>query len=311
MTDASGLPTGPASDGWDALLRDAAARLAAAGVDTPRVDAELLAAHVTGQDRGTLLARAFAGAGPSPDQAEAFEALVVRRAAREPLQHVTGTAWFHGIPLAVGPGVFVPRPETELLVEEGLGFLAARDPDRRARVVDLCTGSGAIAAAVAAWARDAGRAVDVTAVELDPDALAWARRNLDPHGVDLRQGDALVALGDLEGGVDVVLSNPPYVPDAELPTQPEALRDPARALYGGDAAGLRIPRGIVRRAAALLRPGGLLVLEHHETQGPALAAEARACGFTAVRVLADHTGRDRFVAGVVGEARPPSGRMAA
>ncbi|MGC5048801.1 peptide chain release factor N(5)-glutamine methyltransferase [Micrococcus porci] len=306
----SGPTTAPAD--WSALLRQAAATLRAAGVHSPRADAELLLSHLLGGERGTLLARVLAGAAPGPGQAEAFGALVERRAVREPLQHITGAAAFHGLTLEVGPGVFVPRPETELLVEEGIRALAVLDGP--ARVVDLCTGSGAIAAAVAAWAEERHRDVAVTAVEREDAALAWARRNLEPRGVDLRQGDALVACADLDGTVDVVLSNPPYVPDAELPVQAEALADPPTALYGGDAAGLRIPRGIIARAAGLLRPGGRLVMEHHEAQGEALAAEARLGGrFEDVRVLPDHTGRDRFLAAVrTGSlvAPPTDGRMA-
>ena len=133
---------------WSALLRDAAARLTAAGIDSPRVDAELLLAHVLGLDRGALLARVFAGAVAEPAQAAAFEELVGRRAAREPVQHLTGVAHFHGLDLAVGPGVFIPRPETELLVETVVADLAARPA--AGVVVDLCTGSGAIAAGRAA-----------------------------------------------------------------------------------------------------------------------------------------------------------------
>ncbi|MCV7686650.1 peptide chain release factor N(5)-glutamine methyltransferase [Micrococcus luteus] len=279
---------------WSALLRDAAARLTAVGIDSPRVDAELLLAHVLGLDRGALLARVFAGAVAEPAQAAAFEALVGRRAAREPVQHLTGVAHFHGLDLAVGPGVFVPRPETELLVETVVADLAARPA--AGAVVDLCTGSGAIAAAVAAWGEARGRPLAVTAVELDPAAADWARRNLAPRGVDLRQGEALVACPDLEGRVDVVVSNPPYVPEAEVPAQPEARLDPARALYGGDAPGLRIPRAIAHRAADLLVPGGLFAMEHHETQGPALLAALGADRrFTGVRVHQDLTGRDRFL----------------
>ena len=171
---------------WTALLRDAAARLTAAGIDSPRVDAELLLAHVLGLDRGALLARVFAGAVAEPAQAAAFETLVGRRAAREPVQHLTGVAHFHGLDLAVGPGVFIPRPETELLVETVVADLAVRPT--AGVVVDLCTGSGAIAAAVAAWGEARGRPLAVTAVELDPTAADWARRNLAPRGVDLRQG---------------------------------------------------------------------------------------------------------------------------
>ena len=282
------------SEPWGQALRRATGLLAEAGVDSPRVDAELLLAHVLGLGRGELLARVFAGAAGTAGEAERFAALVARRARREPVQHLTGVAFFHGLDLAVGPGVFLPRPETELLVDAVLAELTARPA--AATVVDLCTGSGAIAAAVSAWAQEHGRDVAVIAVELDDEAAGWARRNLEPRGVYLRQGDALVALPELEGRVDVVVSNPPYVPEAETPVQAEARLDPARALYGGDAAGMRIPVGIAARAAALLTPGGLFAMEHHETQGAALIEALGADGaFEDVRVHPDLTGRDRFL----------------
>lgn len=165
---------------WSALLRDAAARLTAVGIDSPRVDAELLLAHVLGLDRGALLARVFAGAVAEPAQAAAFEALVGRRAAREPVQHLTGVAHFHGLDLAVGPGVFIPRPETELLVETVVADLAARPA--AGVVVDLCTGSGAIAAAVAAWGE--ARA----ARSPSPPSSSTRRRPTGPGGTSPRAG---------------------------------------------------------------------------------------------------------------------------
>jgi len=290
---------------WSELLRVAVARLAEAGVEAPRADAEALLAPVMEADRGVALARVFAGARPSEDQARRFELAVARRVRRDPLQHITGVAHFHGVDLAVGPGVFVPRPETELLAAEGVRALRALD--RPARAVDLCTGSGALAAALAAWARAHGRDVAVTAVELDDAAHAWARRNLEPWGVDLRHEDALLAGEDLAGVVDVVLSNPPYVPEAELAVQPEALADPPRALYGGDDRGLRLPLGIAGRAAVLLRPGGVFAMEHHETQGAALTAALLDSGaFSDVRVHQDLTGRDRWI-GAVRTDRPAAG----
>ncbi|MDY6055729.1 peptide chain release factor N(5)-glutamine methyltransferase [Micrococcus sp.] len=286
---------------WSLELREAVATLARAGVDAPRADAELLLAHVLGGERGAVMARVLAGAQAEPAQAAVFAGLVERRAGREPLQHLTGRACFHGVDLAVGPGVFVPRPETELLVEVGIGALIA-DPQAE-RVLDLCTGSGAVAAAVAAWGQAQGRRLRITAVELDPTAHSWARRNLEPWGVDLRLADALDPIPELRGVVDVLLTNPPYVPDGEEPLQPEARRDPDLALYGGDARGLRIPLRLIGAAAALLRPGGTFAMEHHETQGEALAAAAEACGaFERVRVLPDATGRDRVLVAVRGAA---------
>ncbi len=249
------------------VLRTATARLAAAGVASPRADVEALAAHLLGTSRGDVAARALRG-DPVPPALAGFDDLVARRAAREPLQHLTGLAAFRGVHVAVGPGVFVPRPETEvtagLAVAEAARLLACGAP---ARVVDLCTGTGAIALAVAAEAPGA----NVHAVELDPDAHGWARRNLLGSGVDLRLGDAATALAELDGRVDVVVANPPYIPTGMVPVDPEVRdHDPAVALYGGGDDGLTVPRAVVAAAARLLRPGGLLVCEHADVQGPAV-----------------------------------------
>ncbi len=267
------------------LIADAAVRLASAGVASPRVDAELLAAHVLGVPRGRLL---LVDDVP-PAARTRYAELVARRADRVPLQHLTGYAHFYGLDLAVGPGVFVPRPETELLVEWALTNLAGDV------VVDLCAGSGAIGLAVASTRRDAR----VWAVERDPAALAWLRRNTDALGAGLTvvAGDATDGgvLADLDGRVDLVLSNPPYVPtSATLPVE-VAAHDPAVALYGGPD-GLAVIRPLLVRAAALLRPGGLLAMEHDDGHGDALADLLRSGGdWTEVVDHADLAGRPRFV----------------
>jgi release factor glutamine methyltransferase len=259
-------------------------------VPSPRADAELLAAHLLGVSRGELAVAVVLGR-PAPD---GLDELVERRAGRVPLQHLTGTAPFRGLELAVGPGVFVPRPETESVAQVAVD--AAADAVARtgsALVVDLCTGSGAIALAVAAEVPGAR----VHAVELDAAAHAWAARNLGGSTVVLHRGDARTALTDLDGTVDVVVSNPPYVPPGAVPVDPEvAEHDPAVALYGLGPDGLEVPRGVVRAAARLLAPGGLLVVEHAEVQ----AADARAMVdgtglFTAAVTHADLTGRPRMV----------------
>ncbi len=271
-------------------LRDAERRLAAAGVPSPRVDAELLAAHLLGMTRGELGVAVVLGR-PAP---AGLPALVEQRAARVPLQHLVGTAPFRGLELAVGPGVFVPRPETEAVAQVAVD--AATDVVRRAGtalVVDLCTGSGAIALAVATEVPGAR----VHAVELDAAAYAWAARNLAGSAVALHRGDARTALTDLDGTVDVVVSNPPYVPPGAVPVDPEVARhDPAVALYGLGPDGLEVPRGVVRAGARLLRPGGLLVVEHAEVQ----AADARAMvdgtgAFEPAGTRPDLTGRPRMV----------------
>ncbi|MCC2310110.1 peptide chain release factor N(5)-glutamine methyltransferase [Cellulomonas chengniuliangii] len=279
-------------------LRAAERALAAAGVPSPRVDAELLAAHLLGIEAGRAMSRGEVQAAailgrPAP---AGLDELVARRAAREPLQHLVGSAAFRGLVLSVGPGVFVPRPETEQVAEhavrEAQALLAG---GARARVVDLCTGSAAIALAVAHEAPGA----EVHAVELDAAAHAWAARNVAAvaPGVRLLRGDARTALRELDGTVDVVVSNPPYVPPGAVPVDPEvAEHDPAVALYGLGADGLEVPRGIAAAAARLLRPGGLFVMEHAEVQDAAARALVVATGaFAEVRTETDLTGRARMV----------------
>lgn len=250
------------------LRRTVAAYLAECGVASPERDVDELLAHVLGVPFGrvALVDRI------DPDDVARFHALATRRAAREPLQHLTGTAAFRYVELAVGPGVFVPRPETELLA--GWAVDRAREVDGAPVVVDLCTGSGAIAASVAHEVP----AARVHAVELDPAAFEYARRNLDGTGVDLREGDLGEAFDDLAGTVDVVVSNPPYVPlEAWESVATEARdHDPHLALFSGDD-GLDAIRALVRRAAVLLRPGGVLGFEHADVQGtsaPAVVLEA-------------------------------------
>lgn len=278
------------------VLHDATGHLRAAGVPSPQVDAELLVCHAYGISRAELLQASILRRtlGSLGDAAAPFAALVTRRAAREPLQHLTGRAPFRTVELQVGPGVFVPRPETEQVAEQAIdearAVLRARGS---VRVVDLCTGSGAIALAVAIEVPDA----DVWAVELDAEAHAWAERNLAGTSVRLVRGDARTALADLDGTVDVVVSNPPYVPPGAVPREPEvADHDPAVALYGLGDDGLEVPRGVAAAAVRLLRPGGLFVMEHAEVQAAAAREMALATGaLDDARTLGDLAGRDRMV----------------
>jgi release factor glutamine methyltransferase len=258
--------------------------LAEAGVPSPRVDAELLAVDGIGLRREALASAA--------DPGPSFWALVERRARREPLQHLLGRAWFRRISVAVGPGVFVPRPETELVAGAAIAEAARlRDRTTPPVVVDLGTGSGAIALAVA----DEVPGARVLAVELDRQALAWAQRNCAGSTVELHDADLTDCLPWLDGSVDVVVSNPPYIPPDGVPVDPEVrYHDPAPALYGSGSDGLGEVRAVVARAVGLLREGGLLVVEHADTQGEAALAMLGA-GWGQPRGHRDLAGRARFV----------------
>lgn len=271
------------------------ATAALAQVPSPRVDVELLAAHLLhGGSRAELQRALLMGDRLTPNQVAEYEALVARRARREPLQHITGRAPFHHLELSVGPGVFVPRPETELLVEEALGVLRLTEKTNAPRVVDLCAGSGAIAAAVKSELPNA----QVFAVELSEEAIPYARKNLEPLGVHLVQGDALTALTELAGTIDAVLSNPPYIPPGNVPADPEAaLHDPDMALYGGGEDGMQMPTAIAARAYELLAPGGFFMMEHDDTQEEAVAELLARVGFERCYPVRDLNGRPRHSAG--------------
>ncbi|RXS78959.1 peptide chain release factor N(5)-glutamine methyltransferase [Streptomyces sp. TM32] len=240
-----------------AEVAQATQRLADAGVPSPRFDAEELAAFVHGVKRGELH-----HVKDADFDARYWEA-VARREAREPLQHITGRAFFRYLELAVGPGVFVPRPETESVVGWAIDAVRAMDVVEPL-IVDLCTGSGAIALALA---QEVPRS-RVHAVELSEPALDYARKNVEGSRVVLHHGDALTALPELDGQVDLVVSNPPYIPLTEWEyVAPEARdHDPELALFSGQD-GLDTIRGIERTAHRLLRPGGVVVIEHADTQG--------------------------------------------
>jgi release factor glutamine methyltransferase len=271
-------------------VREGASRLASAGVASPEHDAAELLAHVLGTTRPRLSLVDDVTAG----QADEYDALVARRALREPLQHLLGTAAFRHVELAVGPGVFVPRPETELLagwaVEQAQAVAGA---GRAPVVVDLCTGSGAIALSVATEVPEAV----VHAVELGEAAVDWAARNLSGSGVDLRHGDMSDAFPDLDGAVDVVVCNPPYIPlEAYETVEPEARdHDPQLALFSGRD-GLDALRVVEAVAARLLGPGGVAGAEHADLQGESAPALFAATGrWSDVRDHEDLAGRPRFV----------------
>ncbi|WP_205164171.1 peptide chain release factor N(5)-glutamine methyltransferase [Arthrobacter roseus] len=247
-------------------IAEAVACLSAAAVPSPRVDAETLAAHVLGTERGRIRALLAMNDNETllPPR---FGELVAQRVDRVPLQHLTGVAHFRYLNLLVGPGVFVPRPETETVAQ--LAIDAAREAGD-ATVVDLGTGSGAIAASVAHEVPGA----TVVAVELDELAHAWAQRNLAGLSVELIHGDLRDALGERNATFDVVVSNPPYIPSTAVPQDPEvANHDPRMALYGGGEDGMELPRATMATAARLLRSGGYFVMEHAEVQAHDMVAE--------------------------------------
>ena len=260
------------------VLFDAERRLQAVRVPSPSVDAAEIVAFALGTPRNRL----FLQDQMSADQRVRVEQLLTRRLSRVPLQHLLGTAAFRYVELDVGPGVFIPRPETELVAEAGIRELAEQAPDDRI-AVDLCSGSGAIALSLALEAAGSR----VYAVELSDDAIEWTRRNVRHYGDALTAKDSSVEVlhedatkvGDPGGGmarlagkVAVVVANPPYIPDMMIPKEPEVRdHEPRMALYGGED-GLDVVHGIVRTAAILLKPGGLLVVEHADVQGVAAGA---------------------------------------
>lgn len=265
--------------------------LAAAGVASPRADAEMLAAHLLGVPRTKLMMVPLV----DPEVVESLRELVASRAERVPLQHLIGTAALGAVTLGVGPGVFVPRPETEQLLEWALTAMEhVPDP----KVVDLCTGSGALAVAIAHERPDA----HIIAVDNSPTALNWARHNARRYGsvgtdrIDVVSGDVSDSnlLADHESTIDLLVCNPPYVPEG-TPVPPEVSgHDPHEAVFGGRD-GLDVVRHVVASAARLLRPGGRLGIEHDDTHGGSVPALLSArSGMDESRDHADLTGRPRF-----------------
>ncbi|NQX28017.1 peptide chain release factor N(5)-glutamine methyltransferase [Microbacteriaceae bacterium VKM Ac-2854] len=278
------------------LLEEGAGRLEVSGVPTPEVDAELLLGHLLGLGRGSLQAKLITGLEVTEETATAFDRLIERRSAREPLQHITGTAGFRSIELQVGPGVFVPRPETEGVAQiaiDALRSVAEAEPI----AVDLGTGSGALALSLAHEVPHAS----VFGVENSVEAYIWARRNrytLALENARIVFIDLAEALPELDGTVAVVVSNPPYIPDAAIPRDPEVrLFDPPAALYGGED-GLDVVRHVSATARRLLRPGGTLVIEHGELQGAEIRALLEADGWRMTATHRDLTLRDRTTTAV-------------
>jgi release factor glutamine methyltransferase len=293
------MTRGAAAPSLAEAVREATAVLAAAGVPSPRVDAELLAEHLLGVGLGRLRALLL-GDSPAPD---GYAELVAERAQRIPLQHITGVAHFRYLELAVGPGVFIPRPETESVVQLVIDRLQGM---ARPKVVDLGTGSGAIAGSIAHEVPGA----EVHAVEYSEFAHAWAAKNLLPLGVVLVRGDLRDALPEHNGSFDVVVSNPPYIPAEAIPNEPEvALHDPPEALYGGGADGMGLPTAAAASAARLLVSGGYFVMEHAEVQSAWIAAMLNRTGlWSEVTTHRDLNGKDRATSAVLAVPAPLADR---
>ncbi|WP_062071808.1 peptide chain release factor N(5)-glutamine methyltransferase [Demequina sediminicola] len=289
---------------FGARLRDITQRLSDAGVPSPHADAVALMAHTFGWEPSevrTAAARDDHWPEEDPLDLDRLEARVTRREAREPLQHILGTAYFRGLTLQVGPGVFVPRPESETVAQVAINAACAATPGRDGKVyvTDLCAGSGAIGLAVAAEVPHA----EVTLVEASEAAMVYLRLNVRMMSPDVRSrvhtvlGDARRCLHHFERCADVVVSNPPYIPTDAQPRDPEVRDyDPPQALYGLGDDGLEVPRAIVDEAATLLRIGGTLVMEHGDLQGDAMRAHVERSEFwRGAQTLKDLTDRDRML----------------
>lgn len=284
--------------GLSALLTLATERLTQAGVASPQTDAWSLASAILGRGRGELqAAMVIRDVEVAEELAERFQQMLERRANREPLWHITGFAPFLDMDLEVGPGVFVPRPETELVAHSAIAEAQLiHSAGETMRVIDLCSGSGALALALARGLPHA----DVLAVEISDEALPYLERNTRR----LASGQVTVVHADIEyvlshpwrGTVDLVVSNPPYLlPGEQLDVETEEY-DPALALFGGKD-GVDVIRRVVSIAADVLHPGGVLVMEHGVAQGEAIRRLLEAQGFTSTTTERDLVGRDRFSRG--------------
>ena len=297
----------------DQLIHRCAEYLREAGVDTPEHDVKLIMADVLGCSPSDVESaaimrtdvRALCAKYGRDDDAElvhTFKHMVCRRHAREPLQYIVGHAPFRYLDLKVGPGVFIPRQETELIAQDAIEWVT-RHGIYSPRIVDLCAGSGALGLALATEIPGA----QAGGAEQSPQAAVWTRRNITQisrtypditanYHLEIADATCPITLAHLDGTVDVVVSNPPYVPQSQVPQQPEVRDfDPSLALYGGSSDGMLIPEQIIRRAYALLRPGGLFLMEHDISQPDRTVAFARASGFSDARTVADLTYRPRYL----------------
>jgi release factor glutamine methyltransferase len=263
----------------------AAAQLAEAGIDSARHDAEQLAAHLAGTERGRLsLVESL-----DEDFFTRYRDVVAARSRRVPLQHLVGTEAFGPVVLHVGPGVFIPRPETEAM----LAWAIAQRLPIRPVIVDVCTGSGALALALARHLADAR----VIGIDDSDAALDYARRNVEGSSVELVRADAAAPglLAELDGRADLVVSNPPYVPDDAIVEPEVAQYDPPHAVFGGPD-GMTVIAAVVRQAGRWLRPGGLFAVEHDDTTSTNTVELVESTGlFEDIKARQDLAGRPRFV----------------
>ena len=282
----------------DQLLRQAIQQLAHAGVESPTADAKTLFAWAWDISVSELGSRVLRGTDVPHEVRGRYAQACERRGAREPLQHIIGVAPFRYLEMHVGPGVFIPRPETELMVTYAVEHLTGLPGDRHT-AVDLCTGSGAIAIALATEVPG----THIHAVELSPEAARYTERNIDryrtafeAHGsaVTLHIGDATEFLGATSA--QVITCNPPYVART-VEHSPEVASDPELALYGGGEDGAELPQKIIAHAPRILAPGGLLICEHAEYNAHTIENAFHRAGFTSVETIGDYTGRDRFTRG--------------
>lgn len=273
------------------VIEDATVELARAGVVSAGADGKLLVCFVLGIDKSDLELQVVQGRKFPLEKLEFFKQVLARRVKREPLQHITGIAYFRHLELEVGPGVFIPRPETEQLVDVAINQL--RDFSNPV-VVDLCSGSGAISIAIQTEVVDS----KVYSVELSREAFSYLSRNVKKYGLDpklFRNEDLATAFSELKQRVDLVVSNPPYIPDSAVPIDLEvSLHDPKIALYGGQD-GLDVIRVISERAKYLLRPKGRLLIEHADTQASAITELLLSSGWKEVVSLQDLAGKDRMI----------------
>ena len=277
-----------------ALLSESSGKLREAGVTSATVDAELLACFCLGISRSELQLLVATNQEFPDEHMNQFQVVLARRVSREPLQHITGTAPFRHLELKVGPGVFTPRPETEQVV----GYAMEKITNFQSPlIVDLCSGSGAIAISLATEISGS----KVFAVELSKDAFGYLLQNAASYGLtrdNLRNEDLQTSLSELDGLVDLVISNPPYIPNDAVPVDLEVqLHEPSESLYGG-VDGLDVVRKISVRALMLLKPGGLLVLEHADSQSSTIGKLLLAEGWLEIEARADLAGKERMISAV-------------